>query len=94
MKTASMRIPRRTARHTARHIPRRIAPCLAAMGLLLLGACSQLSPVNPWEKGNLAKPMMTFEADPMAQKFEQHVYTSKESASGGYAVGGGGCGCN
>ena len=90
MKTASMRI----ARHTARHIPRRIAPCLAAMGLLLLGACSQLSPVKPWEKGNLAKPMMTFEADPLAQQFVQHIYTSKESASGGSAVGGGGCGCN
>ncbi|MCX8517912.1 MAG: DUF4266 domain-containing protein [Rhodoferax sp.] len=76
------------------HISRHIAHLLSAMGLLLLGACSPLSPVNPWEKGNLAKPMMAFEADPVAQKFVQHVYTSKESASGGYAVGGGGCGCN
>ena len=27
-------------------------------------------------------------------KNEQHIYSSKESASGGYGVGGGGCGCN
>ena len=62
--------------------------------LLWLGGCSNLGQVNAWEKGNLAKPIMTFEGDPLDQRFVQHIYTSKENSSGGYGVGGGGCGCN
>ena len=50
--------------------------------------------VSAWEKGNLAKPGMTFESDPLDQRFTQHIYSSKENSSGGYGVGGGGCGCN
>lgn len=50
--------------------------------------------VSPWEKGNLAKSKMTFEGDPIDQRFVQHIYGSKENSSGGYGVGGGGCGCN
>lgn len=60
----------------------------------LLGGCSALTPVNPWEKGDLAKPEMTFEGDPLEGRFVQHIYSSKENSSGGYGVGGGGCGCN
>ncbi|GAB4465368.1 MAG: hypothetical protein OHK0044_03960 [Burkholderiaceae bacterium] len=56
--------------------------------------CAGLPSVQPWEKGYLAKPEMTFEADPLQARFEQHIYFSKENASGGYGVGGGGCGCN
>lgn len=66
---------------------------------LALAACSstgfdKLGQVQPWEKGNLAKPMMVFGRDALDTKFEQHIYFSKENASGGYGVGGGGCGCN
>jgi hypothetical protein len=70
--------------------------CALALGGVLLGAggCSNLGQVNPWEKGNLAKPHMTFEGDPLDERFVQHIYTSKENASGGQGVGGGGCGCN
>lgn len=64
--------------------------CLAA----LLAGCSNLGQVNPWEKGDLAKPAMTFEGDPLDQRFMQHSYSSKENSSGGSGVGGGGCGCN
>jgi hypothetical protein len=66
------------------------------LGLLAwtLGACTQLQPPQPWEKGALAKPEMGFQRDPLEERFEQHVYDSKENASGGYGVGGGGCGCN
>ena len=49
---------------------------------------------KPWEKGQLAKPQMQFDADPMNTRLTDHIYTSKEAASGGYGVGGGGCGCN
>ena len=32
--------------------------------------------------------------DLLDQRFTQHIYGSKEAVSGGYGVGGGGCGCN
>lgn len=72
----------------------RITCTFALLGLALLGGCSNLGQVNPWEKGDLAKPQMTFEGDPLDQRFTQHIYGSKENSSGGYGVGGGGCGCN
>jgi hypothetical protein len=60
----------------------------------LLGGCSAFNPPQPWEKGNLAKREMSMGADPLDERFIQHIYASKENASGGYGVGGGGCGCN
>jgi hypothetical protein len=65
----------------------------ATLALWLVG-CAALTPPQPWEKGNLAKPEMTMGSDPLDQAFSQHIYSSKENASGGYGVGGGGCGCN
>ena len=73
---------------------RTILGLLAITTLAWLGGCSSVGPVNAWEKGNLAKPGMTFESDPLDQRFTQHIYSSKENSSGGYGVGGGGCGCN
>ncbi len=70
---------------------------LAAACMLLCTGCSTtsgLGQVSPWEKGFLAKSKMTFESDPLDQRFTQHIYNSKENSSGGYGVGGGGCGCN
>ena len=32
--------------------------------------------------------------DPMESRITRHMYESKEGAAGGYAIGGGGCGCN
>lgn len=67
----------------------------AACGLTLIcTGCSGLQPVQAWEKGNLAKPAMTFEQDALETKFIEHTYFSKEGVSGGSGVGGGGCGCN
>ena len=69
---------------------------LALAGTLAsaLSGCGSLQPPQPWEKGHLAQPAMTMGADPLDQRFVQHIYSSKENASGGYGVGGGGCGCN
>lgn len=63
----------------------------AVLALGLLGGCA---PVQPWEKGKLAKPEMTFGGNPLEARYDEHVYTSREAASGGAGVGGGGCGCN
>ena len=57
-----------------------------------LMACDTV-PVKPWQRGDLARAEMAWEPDPMASAFREHVYTSKEGASGGVGTGGGGCGC-
>jgi Domain of unknown function (DUF4266) len=77
-------------------LPKYWVVALAVVALAGTG-CSSMSEwgqVSAWEKGNLAKSKMTFEGDPIDQRFVQHIYTSKENSSGGYGVGGGGCGCN
>jgi Domain of unknown function (DUF4266) len=70
----------------------KIALCAVAVTSLMSG-CS-ITPVNAWEKADLAKPAMTFESDVLDAKFTDHTYFSREAASGGSGVGGGGCGCN
>jgi len=74
--------------------PRRSLRVLSALlAASALGGCA-MAPPQPWERGNLARPEMTMGGDPLDQRFVQHIYGSKENASGGYGVGGGGCGCN
>lgn len=76
-------------------------PNASLIGLALwvcaaLGGCA-LAPkveVAAWEKGDLARPAMQFDADRLEAAFGDHIYFSKEGASGGRSVGGGGCGCN
>ena len=48
----------------------------------------------PWQRGNLAKPQMALEPNTLDSAVMKHTYTSKEASSGGYSIGGGGCGCN
>lgn len=85
----------RAAKQMSASSPRRARAMYAAPALLvaLLGGCAY-APPQPWEKGNLAKPEMSMGVDPLDQRFTQHIYASREAASGGYGVGGGGCGCN
>ena len=67
---------------------------LAVAMVVLLSGCATMQPPKPWEKGQLAKPEMQFDPDPLNARLADHIYTSKEAGSGGYGVGGGGCGCN
>lgn len=67
---------------------KRIAPALLVA--CLLAGCSS---VAPWQRGYLARPDMDLEPAPPARALGK-AYASKEAASGGAAVGGGGCGCN
>lgn len=61
---------------------------------VLASGCESMPKVQPWQKGNLAKPEMAFDPDVLEVRFADHTYFSKEGASGGAGVGGGGCGCN
>ncbi len=66
----------------------------AALALATAVAGCAWAPPKPWEKGELARPAMQFDADRLEARYQEHVYQSKEAATGGYGVGGGGCGCN
>jgi hypothetical protein len=68
-----------------------------ATRLLLLACVAMLAactPVAAWERGNLARPEMALESDPLEGTLDDHVYFSKEASSGGNSTSGGGCGCN
>ena len=66
---------------------------LVLAALLNLAACT-LEPVQPWDRDLLAEQKMQLVPDPVESFIDEHIYFSKESASGGQGVGGGGCGCN
>lgn len=58
---------------------------------LSAGGCAG---VQPWERGNLAKPQMALDTNPTNSAMRTHAYVSREAASGGDSAEGGGCGCN
>ncbi len=63
--------------------------------LLAVTGCSSIEPwVKPYERDNLADPIMALDMDPVATAYEHHVYESREGARGGMGSAGGGCGCN
>ena len=70
---------------------RKILITLALGGLLLGGGCPT---VQPWERSTLADSTMRGDRDPLGVAMDEHIYFSREAASGGRGVGGGGCGCN
>ena len=72
-------------------LPRRMVLGIALVAML--SGCSAVG-VKPWERGTLARPEMALDAYPVDTSFDEHVYFSKEAASGGRGFGGGGCGCN
>jgi hypothetical protein len=64
------------------------AGLIAALATLV--GCANVAPT---QRGTLAKPEMQWGFDRAAEAISGHTYASKEAASGGKAVGGGGCGC-
>ena len=64
------------------------------LSLFLPAFLSCCANVKAYERAHLAQPEMIFDADPSVSKLSQHLYNSKEAATGGYSAGGGGCGCN
>jgi len=69
---------------------------LALLIQALIAGCSnpQLARVQPWERAVLADYTMRPDRDPLAIAMGEHVFSSRESSSGGRGVGGSGCGCN
>ena len=74
---------------------RLVLACTLGTGILTgLPGCTGAPTVQAWQKGHLARPDMALEGNALEAKFADHIYFSKEAASGGAGVAGGGCGCN
>ena len=68
---------------------------LLTLACVLVSGCSTPKPwVKPYERTNLADPIMSFSRDPVSQVYMHHVYQAREGARGAEGGGGGGCGCN
>jgi hypothetical protein len=66
---------------------------LSALAISLL-ATTGCQKVKPWQRGTLAEHIMRADRDPLGVAQDEHIYFSRQAASGGRGVGGGGCGCN
>ena len=64
------------------------------LGLTILLLSNGCINVKPWQRGALADPIMQPERAPLAAALSEHMWLSREAATGGRSVGGGGCGCN
>ena len=64
---------------------------LASALLITVTGCAN---VKPWQREHLADYTMRGDRDPLGVAQIEHIWFSREEASGGRGVGGGGCGCN
>ncbi len=71
-----------------------LAFALAAGALFSGCANSNLVRVKPWERAALAGYDMRPDRDPIHGVMSEHIFFSRETATGGRGVGGSGCGCN
>jgi hypothetical protein len=63
--------------------------------VFLLSGCGNIEPwVKPYERANLADPIMSFGRDPVSDSYLSHIYQVREGARGAEGGHGGGCGCN
>ena len=67
---------------------------LLILSLVLSCSACAVESVKPWDRDLLAKEEMQLTPDPIETFVDEHIYFSKEGASGGQGIGGGGCGCN
>jgi hypothetical protein len=70
---------------------------LSIGAILICGVsgCSSIEPwVKPYERNNLADPIMFFSMHPVSSNYMNHVRQAREGARGAEGSSGGGCGCN
>jgi hypothetical protein len=68
---------------------------MAFLMALSASGCAGLEKVQPWQREYLSRPEMNWSAGLVEeQTMRDHTYVSKEAATGGATIGGGGCGCN
>ncbi len=76
-------------------IAKKIALGTCMLSILTLSGCSSIKPwVKPYERQNIADPIMNFSRDPISDAYLSHVHDAREGAKGASGGSGGGCGCN
>ncbi len=66
-----------------------------ALAVVAFSGCGNIEPwVKPYERQQLADPIMSFDPNPISSSYMHHVYEAREGARGALGGGGGGCGCN
>ena len=74
-----------------------IVNAIFLLSVISLTGCASLSIepwVKPYERQNLADPIMSASRHPIANKHVAHVLDGREAARGAEGAEGGGCGCN
>lgn len=62
--------------------------------LVIIQCTSGCAKIEPWERGYLALPYMSYDAYPLDHSFREHLYYSREATHAEDSAAGGGCGCN
>ena len=62
--------------------------------VIALTGCGIEPWVKPYERDQLADPIMSFDRDPVSGAYINHVHEAREGARGASGSSGGGCGCN
>ena len=62
--------------------------------MFFLQSCAVSYGAKPWEREYLADRQMLIDPAALEQRNLEHIFFSREGATGGWGVGGGGCGCN
>lgn len=60
------------------------------LGTIALSSCAT---VRPWERGDLADPIMIFDENPIDVGIREHYLDYREGSVGGTGAQSGGCGC-
>jgi hypothetical protein len=62
---------------------------------IVAAGCASIEPwVQPYERENLADPIMSMNRNPVAMSYTHHAFQAREGARGAEGGAGGGCGCN
>lgn len=73
---------------------KRLAALLTIACAAGLAGCGVQPWVKPYERQNLADPIMSLDRDPVSTAYRSHVFQARGAARGAEAGQGGGCGCN
>ncbi len=80
--------------NTCSDVRRLVCAGMVAAGVVAGLGLTGCATVEPWERGQLADYKSRPDRDPLVTVLDDHVYFTREAATGGRGVGGGGCGCN
>jgi len=88
-----------TSRLRKRAILMKMKLLLASILFLMLPGCTIMKTgINPWvkpyERQNLADPIMAANRHPVSSAYLLHVHEAREGSRGGAGSGSAGCGCN